>query len=355
VPFTEQLITQILKRAEQSSTLAPRVDDLQKVLRGEEPLRAGTPVTVRKADEAGKAPNGESFHIAVKASTSRIARDGGIVPIEAWENGGLERFRANPMIMPFHNYRTFPIGISVYEELNKENRTLEEYWRFNELTQDSKISRQMYEGGWMRAVSVGFIIRDGRFLTEKEAKEIKKNLGTEDDVFWMATRAEKLETSSAPIPSDPYALVFETSLSSGRAHGLDVSSISDVWAKQRESIIVTTSTESGTMPDQKKEDETTLKDVLNVMTEVRDLLKAGVRVAEPAKDEAIKKDETAKAETKKEEKREEKKKEDVSSDKQTDTDNIQIEVRQGETPEQAVARTIDEMIQARLGAPKSKK
>ncbi len=350
MPLTEQTITQILRRAEQTSTLAPRIDDLQKVLRGEEPLRAGTPVTVRKADKTNnRAPNGEMFHIAVKASTSRIARDGGIVPIEAWENGGLERFRANPMIMPFHNYRTFPIGISVYEELNKETRSLEEYWRFNELTEESKISRQMYEGGWMRAVSVGFIIRDGKFLTEKEAKEIKKNLGTDDEVFWMATRAEKLETSSAPIPSDPYALAFETSMSSSRAAGVNVSILDTAWRSQRESITITT---SENMPDQDKATETPVEDavtmagVRDLLVEIRDLLKGQKReeVAPPVV-EAPKAEEVVPPPAERQE----------SSEKKEDTDSIQIEVRDGETKDAAIARYLDQMIATRRGAPVSSK
>lgn len=355
MPLSESVITQILKRAEQTSTIAPRIDDLQKVLRGEEPLRAGTPVTVRKADkDVDRAPNGESYHIAVRASTSRIARDGGIIPIEAWENGGLERFRANPMIMPFHNYRTFPIAISVYEELNKENRTLEEYWRFNELTDESKTSRQMYEGGWMRAVSVGFIIRDGRFLTDKEAKEIKKNLGTDDDVFWMATRAEKLETSSAPIPSDPYALTFDTSLSSSRAAGVNVSSLYSPWQKQRESITVHTS--GNTMPDQtetksadEKANEITMKDVLAALHEIRDLLKPSTEAKKEEKREEAKKPEAKVEESKKEESRE------TSSEKTEETDKIQIEVRDGETQQEAVNRYIDGLIAQRRGAPVSGK
>lgn len=233
--ISDQVVGQILSRAEKSVKLAPRIDVLREVLRGNEPMRAGLPSTFERAN-GSKAPNGAEFHVKMNASTEKIARDGGYVPLDAWSHGGLAKFRQNPVILEMHNYRKFPLGVSVFEEINREANALQEYWLFHDITPEAKIARQMYEGGWMRASSVGFIVQSGRMLSDKEANDLQKRLGTDDDVFWMADRTELTETSAVPVPSDAHALAVEHALLNARAAGVDI----DSFARSigREHIIV---------------------------------------------------------------------------------------------------------------------
>lgn len=214
-----------LKERLADTKFAERIESIESILRGKEPLRAGVPVAVERATKA--APNGKEFHIKIAASTDGIARDGGIVPMTAWERGGLKNFNRNPVILAYHSHRD-PIGISVHTEI--DNRDLVEHWLFHEKTELSRTMKSLYEEGFMRAASIGFLVEEFRFvdeLSEDEIESLYKKYGKAalKDVYWIAEKAELLETSAVPVPSDPNALAFSFAARNAEAHGIDISDL----------------------------------------------------------------------------------------------------------------------------------
>lgn len=210
-----------------NTRLAARSGEIESILRGKEPLRAGMAVEVERSSAARKAPNGADYHVKIKASTETIARDGGIVPMRAWERGGLKNFSANPVILAYHSHRD-PIGISVHTELDGGNMI--QHWLFHEQSETSKMMKKLYEQGFMRAASVGFLVHEFKFvdeLSEDELESLYKQYGKAalSDVYWIAEKAELLETSAVPVPADPNALQFSHAARNAEAHGIDVSDL----------------------------------------------------------------------------------------------------------------------------------
>lgn len=200
---------------------------VEQILAGKENLRFGTPIELTRATSGQTAPNGQSFDVKIKASTETIARDSGIIPMAAWERGGLANFAKNPVILAFHNNRE-PIGISVHTEI--EDNNLVQYWKFHEETQTSREMKALYMGGWLRAASVGFLVTEFQFIDELPKSEYE-NLVTKygasamRNVIWIAKAAELLETSAVPVPSDPNALMFSAGMRSALANGITVDAL----------------------------------------------------------------------------------------------------------------------------------
>lgn len=211
---------------------AARADEILSIVRGKEPLRAGMPVEVERANKR-TAPNGAEYHVRIRASTDSIARDAGIVPMTAWERGGLKNFNANPVILAFHNHRE-PIGIATYTELEAER--MNQYWLFHEESETSRMMKSLYEKGFMRAASVGFLVHEWQFvdeMTDAELENLVQKYGAAviKDVYWIAKRAELLETSAVPVPSDPNALAFDFAARNAVAAGMDISEIARIGGR----------------------------------------------------------------------------------------------------------------------------
>lgn len=209
----EQLYARLARSV---TSLAVDKDYVREILNGGIGVR-GVNVDVEPQIGERKAPNGRDYHVKIRASTSGVARDAGIIPMEAWQRGGLANFSRNPVILAFHDHEQ-PIGISVHTELN---HSLDQYWLFHEESDISRLMKKLYERGFMRAASVGFLVRDFEILDEKEEQRIQKELGITDPIFWRAIDVELLETSAVPVPSDANALVLEHAIANARAHGLD--------------------------------------------------------------------------------------------------------------------------------------
>jgi hypothetical protein len=198
------------------------------VVRGVEPVRAGLNVEVERG--AGKrAPNGAEYHVRIKASTDSIARDHGIVPMRAWQNGGLRNFTENPIILAFHDHKQ-PIGRSVHTEI--DGNALVEYWEFHLETDISRTMHKLYDRGFMRAASVGFSVLEFSFVDELDDKQMDKlvqqyGAAAVRDLYWIAERAELLETSAVPVPADASALTFgfDAAVRNAQAVGIDVTSL----------------------------------------------------------------------------------------------------------------------------------
>lgn len=152
--------------------------------------------------------NGESFDVNIVASTGAIARDNGIIPIDAWRQD-LHLFESNPAILWQHSSSLGPIGRAVAVELRGKgfNGRMLQWWRFNDATEESLKAHALFALGDMRAASVGWIIRAWHRASEDELKKLlKKFPGTADEWTWIVDRAELLETSAVSVGADPGAL-----------------------------------------------------------------------------------------------------------------------------------------------------
>jgi hypothetical protein len=186
----------------------------------------------RDGDSSEKLINGEAYDLKIRASTSRIARDGGIIEPHAWAQD-LDAYRRNPVIMFAHWYGDPPVGTAVHTELDESDGSLVQYVKWLDgLSEDQWDQlafrlRRLYEVGGMRTWSVGFNIKEYRDPTPEE-KALAAQLG--EEIYWIATRAELLETSAVPVPADKYADTLEKSFETAKRKGLiDVAPIIRHW------------------------------------------------------------------------------------------------------------------------------
>ena len=145
-------------------------------------------------DKAESAPSGLT---SVIASTAAPDRYGDIIVQAGWE---LENFRANPVIMPFHQYASPPVGKGENVRLSDGgNLSMDIHWDTGwEL--GATLARQ-YAQGFMRGVSVGF-----RPLDFVERSSLDKEDPQHADRGFLIQRAELLEVSAAPVPVQQEAL-----------------------------------------------------------------------------------------------------------------------------------------------------
>ncbi len=186
----------------------------------------------RDGDSSEKIINGEPYDLKIRSSTSRIARDGGIIEPHAWATD-LDAYRRNPVVMFAHWYGDPPVGTSVHTEVDDSDGSLVQYVKWLDgLSEDQWDQlafrlRRLYEVGGMRTWSVGFNIKEFRDPTSEE-KALAAQLG--EEIHWVATRAELLETSAVPVPADKYAETLEKSFETQRRKGLvDVAPIVRHW------------------------------------------------------------------------------------------------------------------------------
>lgn len=127
---------------------------------------------------------GENWTFKVVASDETVDRAGEVIKV-SWRE--LNNFFKNPVIIANHQYKVENI---IWKATNVfvENEKLVVEWVFatTELAQDV---RKLYDGGFIKTVSVGFI--------PKERDPQHSNI---------ITKAELLEVSFVPVPCNPNAL-----------------------------------------------------------------------------------------------------------------------------------------------------
>jgi len=126
----------------------------------------------------------ENGSFKVVASDETVDRAGEVIKV-SWRE--LNNFMKNPVIIANHTYKVENI-IWKATDVFVENEKLVVEWVFatTELAQDV---RKLYDGGFIKTVSVGFI-----------PKERDKNNSS------IITKAELLEVSFVPVPCNPNAL-----------------------------------------------------------------------------------------------------------------------------------------------------
>lgn len=161
---------------------------------------------VKQADDAGG-----DLILEFVISTDDVDRDRDTIDPNGWD---LTNYRNNPVVLFGHDYRNLPVAQSqrIWVEENKlisrAQFTPEDLYAFGYTVY------RMYLGGYMRAVSVGFMPIEYSFVEE------------EDRPFGIDfKRQELLEYSTVPVPSNPNALVAAS------ADGIDLRPLKS-WAEE---------------------------------------------------------------------------------------------------------------------------
>lgn len=119
----------------------------------------------------------------VLASTNAVDRQGDVVDQNGWD---LKNFLLNPVILWAHKYDELPVGKAISTNVGADGLEIE--FEFAPASANAKAEevRQLFDGGFLNAVSVGFIPK------ERNGNTI--------------TKAELLEVSIVPVPANQEAL-----------------------------------------------------------------------------------------------------------------------------------------------------
>lgn len=168
-------------------------------------------------------PAGESADLEIVASSESIARDGGLIPVDAWE---LDSYRSNPVVLLAHGRGeagAFPIARAAWTTPDTARGELRQGWEFHRESPESQLAAKLYRRGWMRTASVAFRLHAFREPDDGEAEALQAELDAPEPPRWIAEHAELLEVSAVSVPSDPDALALDAALNDAREAGLDTS------------------------------------------------------------------------------------------------------------------------------------
>lgn len=115
----------------------------------------------------------------------------------------LDNFLKNPVVMWVHDYRSFPVGSAKKYWVKQGRKHIKAKWEWAP-TEEAQEVRQLWEGNFLNAVSVGFLpAENGSHPPTPD--EVKKH------PEWAEARRiydnwELLEFSIVPVPANPDAL-----------------------------------------------------------------------------------------------------------------------------------------------------
>jgi len=133
---------------------------------------------------------GSDDTMRIIASTEAIDRDGEVIKLSGWD---LKAFKNNPVLLWAHNHRDLPLGKFLSITNSKANKRLEGVikWASEEANPFAKFVKAQFAEGLMKTFSVGFIPR------ERDVNEPN-----------IITKAELLEVSAVPVPSNSEAMAL---------------------------------------------------------------------------------------------------------------------------------------------------
>jgi HK97 family phage prohead protease len=128
------------------------------------------------------------------ASTAQVDRYGDIIEVEGWE---LDNWLKVPVILYGHDYGGFPIGQGI-SAIKDPLRGLVIQAKFATAAEnpEADIAYRLALGGYIRAVSVGFMDLEREPLLDNEGNR----------TGWRFKRAELLEVSLVAVPANPGAV-----------------------------------------------------------------------------------------------------------------------------------------------------
>lgn len=141
-----------------------------------------------------KAINQETREIDFIASTAAYDRVGDSIDQNGWELGN---YLKNPVVLYGHDYSGFPIGKASRIEVRSGQLVIRIQFATREQNPDAEVAYQLAMGGFLNAVSVGFIPKEWSYRNETDGRPSGMDI----------TRAELLEVSVVPVPCHPDAIV----------------------------------------------------------------------------------------------------------------------------------------------------
>ncbi len=164
------------------------------------------PTTTTRLSRADK---GADRVIRFTASTENVARDGGIVEAAGWE---VDNYRdVHPVFLWAHSPDSLPLGRAVNVEKTKDSLVIDiEFAGEAQAHPLAETVFRLFDAGFLRCVSVGF-----RVIKERDPTDEERERGAK----WVATRAELLELSAVPVPSDPGAVATGREIATAISRG----------------------------------------------------------------------------------------------------------------------------------------
>jgi HK97 family phage prohead protease/HK97 family phage major capsid protein len=116
-----------------------------------------------------KASDSDDDVIVIEGVANSTSKDrgGDVIKEEAWGKGGLDNFKANPVLLAFHDHRQ-PIGNVTELSVTEKGLSV-----VAEVMNTSDNVFKMIKKGVLKAFSVGFIIKDAEYDSEKDIFFIK--------------------------------------------------------------------------------------------------------------------------------------------------------------------------------------
>lgn len=131
----------------------------------------------------------------------------------------LENFNKNPVIQLFHNYASFPVGVSIKTWVDATEKKTKGYVLFLDNRVDasgtSDTAFKMAKSGVMKAGSIGFMPKAARIPNAEDRAKYGMPDGGIEYVGW-----ELLEFTLCPVPANPNAL--QESVSKGLIRKADL-------------------------------------------------------------------------------------------------------------------------------------
>ncbi len=139
-----------------------------------------------------------------------------------------ENFYKNPVVLWAHDYSGTPVGKTQWVKQGRKYIKAKWEWADTEKAQEIK---QLWEGGFLNAVSVGFIVSKSH---EPTPDDIKKNPDWAE-VRLVIDEWELLEFSIVPVPANPAALVAavkELNISEATQKELGIEEVTTVFEEK---------------------------------------------------------------------------------------------------------------------------
>lgn len=169
--------------------------DLEGDLKGNKRVLLERGISIRAAKS--EPDMGENI-VQFVACTEGIKRDGNRVRNDGWS---FDNFAKNPQFLWAHDYGSLPIGKHVDWKVDKvDGEPVLRLWsKFcsEDLYPFADKVRKMYEQGFLRAGSIGWIPLEYETIVDKNGYTVGFDF----------TKNDLLEFSAVPVPSDPNALI----------------------------------------------------------------------------------------------------------------------------------------------------
>jgi HK97 family phage prohead protease len=154
-------------------------------------------------------------------STAVRDRCGDEITVEGWDT---KNYTKNPVFLWAHNYGELPIGKAVNVERTDKALVFDVEFAPAEANPKAEQVLKLYDGGYLRAVSVGFRSKASEWIDRNEEEEAKRAKKEPDaPIGRRFTKVELLELSAVPVPANPDALM------TARRKGLEIPDAKNVF------------------------------------------------------------------------------------------------------------------------------